>query len=95
MFDVFFMSNRQVCNHLYLNSIKTALKTLIFFKKLIFAFLNPKNHEVIETSKTPLSFSPLQCTYLGKKSFRYHKGLVRKKKLKSGYLELRFSVNSI
>ena len=37
-----FKSTRQVCNPLYLNSIKTALKTLIFFKKLIFAFLNPK-----------------------------------------------------
>ena len=39
---VFFKSTRQVCNRLYLNLIKTALKTLIFFKNLIFAFLNPK-----------------------------------------------------
>ena len=38
----FFKSTRQVCNHLYLNLIKTALKTLVFFKNLIFAFLNPK-----------------------------------------------------
>ena len=38
----FFKSTRQVCNHLNFNSIKTALKTLVFFKKLIFAFLNPK-----------------------------------------------------
>ena len=37
-----FKSTRQVCNHLYLNLIKIALKTLIFFKKLNFAFLNPK-----------------------------------------------------
>ena len=35
---MFFKSTRLVCNHLYLNSIKTALKTLIFFKNLIFAF---------------------------------------------------------
>ena len=44
------------------------------------------------SSKTPLNFSPLQCTYLGKNSFQYHKGIVRKKKeIKSGYLEPRFS----
>ena len=56
----FFKSTRQVCNHLYLNLIKTALQTLIFFKKLIFAFFEPKNREVIENfSKTPLNFSPL------------------------------------
>ena len=42
------------------------------------------------SSKTTLNFSPLQCTYSGKKSFQYHWGLV--KKLKSGYLELRLSV---
>ena len=39
---VFFQSTRQVFNHLYLNLIKGALKTLIFFKNLIFVFLNPK-----------------------------------------------------
>ena len=38
----FFNSTRQACNHMYLNWIQTALKMLIFFKKLIFAFLNPK-----------------------------------------------------
>ena len=92
---IFFKSTRQVCNHLYLNLIKTALKTLIFFKNLIFAFFEPKNREVIEnSSKTPLNFGSLQYTYLGKNSFQYHKGLVRKKKLKSGYLELQFSVHS-
>ena len=88
----FFKSTGQVCNHLYLNSIKTALKTLIFLKN-DFCIFEPKNREVNEnTSKTPLCFSPLQCTYLGKNSFHNHLGLVRKKKLKSGYLELRFSV---
>ena len=89
----FFKSTRQVCNNLHLKSIKTALKTLIFFKNFDFCILEPKNREVIEDStKTTLSFSPLQCTYLAKNSFQYHKGFVRKKKLKSGYLELRFSV---
>ena len=39
---VFFKSTRLLSNHMYLNSNKTALKTLIFFKKLIFAFLNQK-----------------------------------------------------
>ena len=34
----FFKSTRHICNHLYLNSIKTAHKTLIFLKKLFFAF---------------------------------------------------------
>ena len=32
----------EFCNHLNFNLIKTELKRLIFFKKLIFAFLNPK-----------------------------------------------------
>ena len=69
----FFKSTRQVCNHLYLNSIKTALKTRIFFKKIDFCIFEPKNREVIEnSSKTPLNFSPLQCTYLGENSFQYH-----------------------
>ena len=36
----FFKSARQVGNQLYLNLIKTALKTLLFFKKLNFAFFN-------------------------------------------------------
>ena len=34
----FFKSTRPVCNHVYLNSIKTALKALNLVKKLIFAF---------------------------------------------------------
>ena len=38
----FFKSARQVCNLLNFNSIKTPIKTLIFLKKLFFAFLNPK-----------------------------------------------------
>ena len=45
-----------------------------------------------KSSKTPRNFSPRKCTYFGTNSFQYHKGLIRKKKLKSGYLELRFSV---
>ena len=70
---VFFKAARPVCNHLYLILIKTALKTLIFFKKMFFCIFNPKNREVIEnSSKTPLNFCPLQCTYLGKNSFQYH-----------------------
>ena len=38
----FFKLTRRVCYHLYFNWIKTAIKTLIFFKKLIFAFLDLK-----------------------------------------------------
>ena len=71
---VVFKSTRQVCNHMYLNSIKkTELKTLIFFKKVDFCIFELKNREVIEnSSKTSLNFCPLQCTYLGKYSFQYH-----------------------
>ena len=48
---------------------------------------------MIENSfKTTLSFSPLQCKYLGKNHFKITRALSEKKKLKSGYLELRFSV---
>ena len=40
---------------------------------LIFCIFEPKNCEVIEkSSKAPLNFSPLKCTYLGKNSFQYH-----------------------
>ena len=42
---VFFKLARRVSNQLNFNSIKTALKTLNFFKKLSFAFLNPKNQK--------------------------------------------------
>ena len=51
----------------------------------------PKNRVVIDnSSKTPHNFSPLLSTYLGKRL-----GLSQqKKKLKSGYLELRFSVHT-
>ena len=69
---------------------KNALKTIIFFKSLIF---EPKNCEVIETSfKTPLNFSPLKCTYSGKIHFNNISAKSEKLKLKSGHLELRFSV---
>ena len=80
----FFKSTRQVCNHLYLNLKKLHSKRLFYLKKLIFAFFEPKNREVIEnSSKIPLNFSPLQCTYLGKNSFQ---GLVRKKEIEKWLL---------
>ena len=70
---VFFKSTRQVGNHLYLISIKTALKAFVFFKKNDFWIFEPKSRQVIEnSSKALLSFSPLQCTYLGENSFQYH-----------------------
>ena len=83
----FFKSTRQICNHLCLKSIKTALKTLIFLKKWIFALFYPKNREVIEnSSKTPLNFRPFQCIYLGKYSFQHLWGLVRKKEIEKWLL---------
>ena len=61
---------------------KTATKTLIFLKKSIFAFLSPK-----------LKFSKMQRTYLSKNSFNIISAKTEKrKKKKSGNLELRFSV---
>ena len=67
-----FKSTRQVWNLLYLKSIKTALKTLIFFQKVDFCIFEPKKREVIENfSKTPFNFSPLQCTYLDKDQTGY------------------------
>ena len=75
---------------------KNCTQNAYFLQKFDFCIFEPKNRELIEnSSKTPLNFGSLQYTYLGKNSFQYHKGLVRKKKLKSGYLELRFSVDDI
>ena len=52
---------------------KTALETLVFFKKFDFFIFEPKNREVREnSSKTPLNLSSLQYIYLGKNSFQYH-----------------------
>ena len=33
------------------------------------------------SSKAPLNFSPLECTYLGKRLFQYHLRLVRKNEI--------------
>ena len=60
---------------------KNCTQTLIFFKKLMYAFLNTKNREVIENSpQTPLNFRTLQCTYLGKKVISMSLGLSQKKR---------------
>ena len=68
-----FKSARQVCNHLSVNSIKNCTQTLIFFKKVDFCIFETKNRKVIEnSSKAPLTYSQMQCTYLGKHSFQYH-----------------------
>ena len=90
----FFKSTMQVCNYLFLNSIKTALKTLIFLKKVDFCIFEPKNRKVIEnSSKTPLNFLVhYRAHTLAKIYFNITRAKSGKKKLKSGYLELRFSV---
>ena len=73
---------------------KKCTQSAYFPQKVDFCIFEIKTCEVIEnSSKTPLNLSALQCSYLGKNSFLYHQGLVRKKKLKSGYLELRFNVD--
>ena len=61
---------------------KNCTQNAYFVQKVDFCIFEPKNREVIENaSKAPLSFSLLQCIYLGKNSFQYHKGLVRKKEI--------------
>ena len=86
MFGVFFQSTRQVCNDLYLN-LKNCTQNANFLQKVDFCIFEPQNREVIEnSSKTPLNFSPLQCTYLGENSFQYHLGLVRKKEIEKWLL---------
>ena len=44
------------------------------------------------SSKAPLHFSLLKCTYLGKNHFNIISAKSEKMKLKSGHLEFRFSV---
>ena len=52
---------------------KNSTQNAYFLQKVDFCIFEPKNREMIENSaKTPLNFSALQCTYLGKKSFQYH-----------------------
>ena len=72
---------------------KNCTQNAYFLQKVDFSILEPNNCEVIEnSSKTPLNFSTLQCTYLGKIHFNVTRAKSEKKKLKSGYLELRFSI---
>ena len=64
-----------------------------FLQKFDFCIFEPKNCEVIvSSSKAVLYFSPLKCTYLGK-FISISLALGQEKiRLKSGHLELRFSV---
>ena len=49
---------------------KNSIQNAYILQKVDFCIFEPKNHEVIEnSSKTPLNFSPLRCTYLGKIRF--------------------------
>ena len=69
-----------------------------FLHKFDFCIFEPKNCDVINnSSKAPLNFSPYQCTYmyLGKNHFDIISAKSEKMKLKSGHLELRFSVATI
>ena len=73
---------------------KNYTQNAYFLQNVDFCIFESKNRKVIEnSSKTPLDFSPLQCTYLGKNSFQYHQGLVRKKEIEKWLL--RTSVQSI
>ena len=69
----FFKSTRQVLQSPVLEFDKNCTHNAYFLQKVDFYIFEPKSREVIEnSSKTPLNFSPLQCTYLGKKIFQYH-----------------------
>ena len=82
MLVFFFKLTRQVCNQLCLNSIKTCTQNAYFLQKVDLCIFEPKNREVIENSyKAPLSFGPLQYTYLGKTQ-----GLVRNKEIEKWLL---------
>ena len=49
---------------------KNCTQNAYFLQKVDFCIFEPRNREVIEnSSKTPLNFSPLQCTYLGENHF--------------------------
>ena len=53
-------------------SSRLGTQNTYFRQKVDFCIFEHKNREVIEnSSKTPLNFTPLQCTYLGKNSFQY------------------------
>ena len=52
---------------------KNCTQNAYFLQKFDFCIFEPKNREAIEnSSKTPINFSSLQYTYLGKISFQYH-----------------------
>ena len=72
---------------------KNCTKTLIFFKKLLFAFLNPK---IVKRLKTLPKHRQTLVHYNAHTWAEIHYHISRayweKKKLKSGYSELRFSV---
>ena len=66
---------------------KSCTQNAYFLQKVDFCIFEPQNREVIEnSSKTPLNFSQLQCTYLGENSFQYHLGLVSKKEIEKWLL---------
>ena len=69
----FFKSTSQVCKSPVLEFDKNCTLNAYFLQKVDFCIFEPKIREVIEnSSKTPLNFSSLQSTYLGKNSFQYH-----------------------
>ena len=66
---------------------KNCTQNAYFLQKVDFCIFEPQNRERIEnSSKTPINFSLLQCTYLGKNSFQYHWGLVRIKEIEKRLL---------
>ena len=90
---MFFKSARRVCNNLNFNWIKTALKTLNFFKKLIFALLNQKIDVIKKTLlKYRLTLVHWNAHIWAKIHFNIISAWSEKMKLKSGHLEPWFSV---
>ena len=72
MFDVFQVDYAGLQSHV-LELDKNCTQNAYFLQKFDFCIFEPKNREVIEnSSKTPLNFSSLLYTYMGKHSFQYN-----------------------
>ena len=82
--------SRRVCNHLYFNLIKTALKTLIFFKN---DFLTQTSRSDRKHFRSTAKLKSLEMHISGQKFISTSWLLSQKKmNLKSGHLNLRFTV---
>ena len=90
---VFFKSDRPVCNHIYVNFMKTSLRTIFSLKKSRFCILNPKNFEFKKTVQNTAKRLPIKIHIYRQKSFQFYFISIWTEitSLKSDQLELGFS----